>query len=136
VSYYKSKKKKKKKKHQNRQPRLFDTREMSDHSFLTFHKIMLVMMQLFYVTNAISKPPGGFLRWIAEFFCNEKTYASIAGPHIADMQHEYFEALSKGRTNKARWIRIRDSVRLFYVLGVYRALKTIAGLFSHPKMPQ
>jgi hypothetical protein len=84
----------------------------------------------------ILEPPGAFLERVADFFCSKKTFHSIVEPQIADMQHEYFEAFSKGRTKKAAWIRIRESIRFFYVLGVHRALKSIAGLFSHPKMPQ
>jgi hypothetical protein len=95
------------------------------------HEATAVMAEL-----VISQPPGAILSNVADFLCSKKSCASVIDPLIADMQHEYFEALSKGRTNKARWIRIRETIRLFYVLGVYRALKTITGLFSHPKLPQ
>lgn len=71
----------------------------------------------------ISSPPGTFLRSLADFFAYEKTTRLILNPIIADMQEEYFQALSVGRLWKARWIRLRGCYAFWQSWGISGFLK-------------
>jgi hypothetical protein len=55
----------------------------------------------------LRRAPGARLDAFASFFFSKRTYATVLKPHLADMQEEYFEALSEGRWHKARWVRVR-----------------------------
>ena len=37
----------------------------------------------------------------------KRIYQTVLKPCLAEMQEEYFEALSEGKTRKAQWVRIR-----------------------------
>lgn len=56
--------------------------------------------------SVIALPPGAGAASVLEFLYSRKTYDSVFAPTIADMQHEHFEALAKGRTAKAFWVRV------------------------------
>lgn len=57
--------------------------------------------------------PGSRLDAFAEFVFSRRTYEFVLQPALADLQHEYFEALSAGRTRKAQWVRLRGYVRFW-----------------------
>jgi hypothetical protein len=82
------------------------------------------------------QPPGTFLIKVADFACSKRTVTFIVQPNIADMQFECFEAFCEGRKYKATWIRIRESIRLVFLLAAYTVLEMMVGLFSHPRTPQ
>ena len=52
-------------------------------------------------TKRISKPPGFWIRSLADIFCSGTTMKRVVEPSIADMQSEYFEALQSNQKLKA-----------------------------------
>lgn len=95
----------------------------------------LALLREIGIKTEISQTPGAVLSQIADLVCSKGTLNLIVRPHLADMQHSYFEALSKGRRREATWIRIRESVRLVYVAGFSR-LSKVANALSRLKMPR
>jgi len=73
----------------------------------------------------ITRPPGSFLHSMAKFFCTKKTYERVVKPAIADMRHEYCEALAERATLRAVWIRVRGILSILFALGVYKATKIV-----------
>jgi hypothetical protein len=71
----------------------------------------------------VISPPGLRLWHLAEFLCTKKTYASIFYPLLAEFQHEYFDALSTGRTWKARWVRVLYFCAFFKSAGLNVTMK-------------
>jgi hypothetical protein len=62
--------------------------------------------------TVVSKPviepaPGGWLERISRFTFSTKIFAHVYEPMIADMRHEYIEALAAGEKWHARWIHTR-----------------------------
>lgn len=72
----------------------------------------------------VSGPPGALLNGLAEFLGSSKTYRECLQPAIADMQHEYFEALAAGRTMKAGWIRFRGCCAFWNTWGLTVVVNT------------
>lgn len=72
--------------------------------------------------RGISKPPGTALLRLAEVFASRRFYDHVLSQIIADMQYEYFEALSEGKPMKASVARIRGLVA--FVTGL------VAGIFA------
>jgi hypothetical protein len=79
--------------------------------------------------TGVSDPPGMTLQTVAEFFCSKKTCEQIVKPMIADLQFEYFDALSQKRILKARWIRVRYFWSFCSVLGMTRILKSFVDVW-------
>ena len=77
----------------------------------------------------ITTPPGSFLQSVATFLFSRRTVEQAVKPIIADLQFEYFEALSQQEPWKARWIRIRYFCSLCIVLGLLRILKLFASVW-------
>jgi hypothetical protein len=77
----------------------------------------------------LTRPPGSFMQSTAEFLCSRKSYERVAKPIIADLQFEYFEALSQGRRGKAAYIRVRGSLSFWFALGMGRIMKTVWDLW-------
>ena len=55
----------------------------------------------------ILSAPGTTLMRIAEFCFSRRTCTGVLEPVVADMQHEYFEALAAGRERKAKMVLAR-----------------------------
>jgi hypothetical protein len=51
--------------------------------------------------------PGQRLNKLASFLYSKGKYDKVFAPTIGDMRQEYFEALSEGKTRKARWVWAR-----------------------------
>jgi hypothetical protein len=66
--------------------------------------------------RTIKAPPGHWMTSFSEFFFSKKTCELVLNLVVADMRYEYFDALSNGRTAKARWIIVRG--HFSYVLAV------------------
>ena len=62
-------------------------------------------------------PPGLSLSALAQFIYSRKIYDRVFQPILADMQHEYFEALKDGQQRKAQWVMWRG--RLSFVMAVF-----------------
>ena len=60
----------------------------------------------------VSRPPGSFVRRILSALYSRKSFERVFAPTLADMQLEYFEALSEGKPWKARWVLVRDHMAL------------------------
>jgi hypothetical protein len=73
----------------------------------------------------ISKPPGFLLRSLADTLFSSNTMKGVIEPSIADMQHEYFEALNSNQKFKAFCVRCRGYVSILMTLGVYRIVKLL-----------
>jgi hypothetical protein len=86
--------------------------------------------------SMVLRPPGSSLARIAEFLCREKVYRDIAAPAIADMQHEYFDALDSKRRVKAAWVRVRGTWSVFHALGLDRVLRAVSSLLLQPRQPR
>ncbi|MBZ5659047.1 MAG: sugar transferase [Acidobacteriia bacterium] len=82
----------------------------------------------------VSGPPGLLIQSFAEFLCSKKTYEQIVKPMIADLQFEYFEALSQRRILKASWIRMRYFFSLCSALGLFRVIRAIADFWQQANM--
>jgi hypothetical protein len=98
--------------------------------------VLAMLVQYFQPTltrGYVSSAPGSFLSRLADFLCSRKTKREIADPIIADMQFEYYEALSAHRKAKAAWIRVRGCFAFFHALGLHRILKGVAGLFQQAR---
>lgn len=52
-------------------------------------------------------PPGYRLAAALGFLLTRKAYKRFVEPQIADMQHEYIDALACGHDGHARWISVR-----------------------------
>jgi len=75
----------------------------------------------------ITYSPGWTLtRWI-DFLFSKKSVDQIFQPIIADMQLEYFDALSEDRMWKARWVAARGYGTFWYAL-VLHTLGSLARL--------
>lgn len=83
----------------------------------------------------IVRPPGSFLRGIAEFFFSKKTLELVIAPVIADMQLEYCEAVAADRRLKASWIRLRGYWSLFKAVGLYSLLRTVSQMWRKVGSP-
>jgi hypothetical protein len=64
-----------------------------------------------------SCPPGSKILRFVDFFFSPKTVERTFKPLVADLQLEYFEAISLGMKWKARWIRVRYSYRAIMAMG-------------------
>lgn len=92
------------------------------------------LLELFVAWNAetrltrrdrrIVKPPGSVMQSVAEFLCSRKTLEQVVKPIIADMRFEYWEALARGRTKKAAFVRIRALLSLCFALGFLKLMQT------------
>jgi len=71
----------------------------------------------------ISHPPGSLMQSLAEFLCSRKSYEQVAKPIIADLQVEYFEALTQRRKFKALYIRCRYFCSFCIALGLISLIK-------------
>lgn len=80
------------------------------------------------------RPPGSFMQSTAEFLCSRKSYEQVAKPTIADMQHEYFEALAQGKLLKARWIHLRDCFGLFLSLGLFNLVQVVWNMWRRVRV--
>jgi hypothetical protein len=58
-------------------------------------------------SQRITRPPGSQLDAFASFLFKKCYYETVLKPCLADMQKEYCEALSEGRSRKAQWVWIR-----------------------------
>jgi hypothetical protein len=66
---------------------------------------------------------------MADFFFSRQTMEQIVVPTVSDLQAEYFEALAKGRTRKAAWVRLRGYWSLFKTLGLHAVIKNLFGIW-------
>jgi hypothetical protein len=64
------------------------------------------------------QPPGSRLLRLAEFLCSRKTYEEVLEPAIIDLREEYHQALSAGRTWKAKWVLVRGYWSFFNAAGL------------------
>jgi len=58
----------------------------------------------------VVRAPGVMLHRTAKFLLTRDAHRRYVEPVIADMQHEYFEAIVAGREWSARWIALRGHV--------------------------
>jgi hypothetical protein len=73
----------------------------------------------------VVQPPGTSILSAARFLCTKKTSDRVVKPAIADMRHEYCEAMAEGSKLWALWIRVRGTFGLLLALGLYRLTKTL-----------
>jgi hypothetical protein len=83
--------------------------------------------------QSVSRPPGWLLgRWAA-WFLSPKTVQHIVEPILADLQVNYFDALTQKRLVKAGWVRFRGYWELFKALGLTGALRVILYVWKSVK---
>jgi hypothetical protein len=78
----------------------------------------------------ISSPPGAFLASVADFFFSTKSRTLALDPILADMQLEYFVALSAGRKWKARTIRVCGCASFWKAAGLWIFLRTLGAIWG------
>lgn len=88
------------------------------------------MAARFAKKQKIELPPGMGLHAVSDFLFSKKTMERIVLPLIADLQDEHAEALSEGRSWKARWVRVRYLLAYINALGLKRLLAWVVGLFA------
>lgn len=86
-------------------------------------------------SGRIVPAPGAGLIWFAEFFFSGKDSEEALRPVVADMRLEYFDACSRGRIAKARWVRARGTFAFvhaaFSMSPLGKALAWIGSLFRN-----
>jgi hypothetical protein len=75
-------------------------------------------------------PPGSVLLQTVKWLCSPRTVDRIYAPLIADMQHEYREALWEGRYWKARWIVARGYWGFMKTLSIARIVSLARSVFE------
>jgi len=78
----------------------------------------------------IAKPPGTWLARCARFLLTKEAYRRYVYPVIADMQHEYIQALAAGEPLHARWIAVRGGLLVVPGWLVGLACRVVKGMFS------
>jgi hypothetical protein len=66
--------------------------------------------------RAIARPPGYLLLKLGRVLLTKRAYERLMVPHVADMQHEFCEALKEGRPAFAWWIEVRGYLHAFGML--------------------
>ena len=84
----------------------------------------------YFDDKKIIRPPGDKLFNILEFLYTKKNFERIFEPMIADMQEEYFEALSAKRIWKTRWIHLRGIISLLVAI-TYHPTVSLMKRISH-----
>lgn len=77
--------------------------------------------------SPLHKPPGHQIGRFVTFFYSERTKARVFDPIIADLQHEYIEALGKGEKWKAGWVRVRGYWGFWKAVGLQTVIGQIVG---------
>jgi hypothetical protein len=77
--------------------------------------------------GAISRPPGGWLRWIAAI-CPRNTRKRLEETVLSDFYIEYCEALDHHGVWRARWFYALYTLLFFRSLGVDSLIKWVWGL--------
>jgi NDP-sugar pyrophosphorylase family protein len=98
--------------------------------------------RMFYVKSSpekpkstrIVRPPGSRLVSLADFFCSPKTLERVIRPAIADLQHEYCQALAENRKDKAIWVCIRGYFSFWIALGLRPLLKNLAEIWKASRL--
>jgi hypothetical protein len=75
--------------------------------------------------KAIGNAPGAKLLRIADFLCSSKSVKLTFEPLIGDLQSEYFEALTKQRIWKARWVRLRYCFAFLGAMGLNKIFSVV-----------
>lgn len=78
--------------------------------------------------KVISNAPGSWVLRMSEFLCTKNLYERVFLQSILNMREEYFDALAKGRKEKAQWVKVRGYIAL--ILTVTRHV--IVSVFSGP----
>lgn len=78
----------------------------------------------------LTLPPGHRLRRVADFIYSPKTMARVFDPILADMQHEWMEAIAKNRFAQAKWIRFRGYWSFVVAGGLYAVVKAVSPIIK------
>jgi len=73
----------------------------------------------------IARPPGIFILRIINFIYSKKVAERIFEPILADMQEEYFEALSNSLKLKAKWIHLRSIFSIFIAIASQLSISVV-----------
>jgi hypothetical protein len=74
--------------------------------------------------NRLVRPPGSGMRRFAHTVFGKRAAERVYDPLIADLQHEYFEALAAGSRVQAGFVRLRGYVS--FVSAVLHSLRVLA----------
>lgn len=88
--------------------------------------VNLVQAQL--QRSDIARPPGHWWLRFTEFVYSRETFENIFQQTIADLRHEFNNALTKGRVWKARWIRLRGYLSIINTVVTHGVAKIIRQL--------
>lgn len=67
--------------------------------------------------SPIAKPPAYTLMKVGRLLLTARAYEQLLAPHVADIQHEYFQALHEGKRGYALWIEVRGYLHAFAMIG-------------------
>ena len=110
---------------------LHEYRSYVVHSDINQSRVKYHVHPTIRAKQRVTMPPGWLIGAVANFLCSQKTYDLIAKPAIADMQHEYFEALAEGRKIKAVWVRVRGVLSFWLALGAARIAKAALNVWRN-----
>lgn len=81
-----------------------------------------------FTPEKIIRPPGDKFFEVLKFLYTKKVFERVFEPMIADMQEEYFEAMSKKNIWKMRWIHLRGVISLLIAV-VYNPVVSLVKKF-------
>ena len=64
------------------------------------------------------RPPGSRLRSLAQRFCDPSTLERLIDPLLADLRHEYADAVRRGERWRGRWIRLAGCIAFWKVAAI------------------
>jgi hypothetical protein len=116
----------------------FVVREVSGYVLILLETLFTALNGLFGRHNrdganngvVVRGAPGARLLAIVDFLFPPVSVELTFKPLIADLRIEYFEALAKGRTMKARWIRVRYFFSFLLAMGLNKVFSFITDLKS------
>lgn len=97
--------------------------EVVDAIYLSFDRPKQIREVPGTKLQKIKKAPGARLLSIVEFFYSPATVEETFKSIVADWQAEYFDALSRKRRWKARWISVRYTCRFVHAMGLSKVLE-------------
>lgn len=83
--------------------------------YLMNYFILKKKIMLYYDDVIIKYPPGFYPMKVFGFLFSAKINERVFEPIVADMQIEYFEALSDGFIKKARWVHVRGILTVIFI---------------------
>lgn len=73
----------------------------------------------------IVRPPAHFTSEVFRFIYNKKTFDRVFAPQIQDLRDEHAAALADKHVHLARWIAVRETARLLFMMKAHALVSII-----------